>query len=251
MHSQAAYDRKIIVNENPGLHLVWYYDRIFVKPIPVYFLSAEFWSYLSNADHNVYRAAVGFMRSYYHLIRYELDYDLACEQKLIPRNHDGGKQHPTYAEFCRFIEQFAKIENSEVCQRYNYGELRLTRINYATVLRRRKLAYFHIYPQWGSYLGHFFAPIILVLGGASVIMNAMQVNLNAQEMLKSEGAWKSFVKAALYFPAVTIILLAAVICIVLLGSLGMVVHDLVRVRGVREKIRRGETDFHSRSYGLI
>ncbi|MBE3041543.1 hypothetical protein IMZ48_02980, partial [Candidatus Bathyarchaeota archaeon] len=184
LHHQAAHAREIIVNENPGLHLVWYYDRIFVKPIPVYFLSAEFWSYLRNADEDVYRAAVGFIRSYYYLVRYELDYDLACKQNLIPRDHDGRRGHMTYAEFCRFIEQFARIENSEVCRRYHYGELRLTRINYATVLRERKLSYFHIYPQWGSYLAHFFAPIILVLGGASVIMNAMQVNLNAQEMLK-------------------------------------------------------------------
>ncbi|MBE3047752.1 hypothetical protein IMZ48_35635, partial [Candidatus Bathyarchaeota archaeon] len=70
-------------------------------------------------------------------------------------------------------------------------------------------------------------------------------------MLKSEGAWKSFVKVALYFPAVTIILSAAVIGIVLLGCLGMVVDDLMRVRGVREKMRRGETVSGSRSHGLI
>lgn len=230
---------------------MWYYERIFVKPIPVYFLSAEFWSYLRDADKSVYRAAVGFMRSYYHLIQYELDYDVACEKNLIPRGGQGGGKHPTYAEFCRFIEQFEKVANSEVCRRYHYGELRLTRINHATLLRKGKLAYFHIFPQWGSYLQHFFAPIILVLGGASVIMNGMQVNLNAQEMLESKGPWKSFVKAALYFPAVTIILIAAVMGIFLLGSFGMAVHDLFRVRGVRDRRRRGIPNYGGRSHGLI
>lgn len=191
------------------------------------------------------------MRSYYYLIRYELDYDLACERRLIPRGHGGDGEHPTYAEFCRFIEQFAESGHADVCRRFHYGELRLTRINHASVFRKGKLAYFHIYPQWGSYLQHFFAPIILVLGGASVIMNAMQVNLNAQEMLHSEGPWEAFVKAALYFPAVTIILIAAVMGIFLLGSVGMAVHDLFRARGVRRDRRKGKKDYGRRSHGLI
>lgn len=265
LHHQAAHARLIIVNENPGLHLLWYYDRIFVKPIPSYFLSASFWTYLRGADDDVYRAAVGFMRSYHYLIQYEIDYDLACERKLIPQNpdcrekhrdddekrRDERERHPSYAEFCRFIEQFDAVDHGDVCRRYHYGELRLTRINRATVLRKGKLAYFHIYPQWGSYLRHFFAPIVMILGGASVILSAMQVNLNAQEILDAVGPWKSFVQASLYFPVVTILLIAAVVGISLLGALGMAVHDLVRARNLRKARRNGQRDAKSRSHGLI
>ena len=260
LHHQAAHAREVIVNEQPGLHLVWYYDRIFVKPIPTYFLSADFWAYLKGVDKNVYKAAIGFMRSYHRLIRFELDYDMACKIKLIPRNHDlplttrdhgCGEEYPTYAKFCRFIEQFADIKDDDVCERYNYGELRLTRINHATLLRKGHLAYFHIYPQWGSYLRQLFAPIILVLGGASVIMGSMQVNLNAQEMLMSTGNWEDFVKASLYFSAFTIILIAGVVGLLMAGSLGMAVHDFFRARGIRDEKRRGITDHGRRSHGMI
>ncbi|KAL2104706.1 hypothetical protein VUR80DRAFT_9817 [Thermomyces stellatus] len=265
LHHQAAHARQIIVDENPGLHLLWYYDRIFVKPIPAYFLSAAFWTYLRNADNEVYRAAVGFMRTYHYLIRYELDYDLACERRLIPRHsgkrgrhgddheehRDDRERHPTYAEFCRFIEQFDRVPDSDVCRRYHYGELRLTRINRAAFLWKGKLAYFHIYPQWGSYLRHFFAPIVMILGGASVILSAMQVNLNAQEILDSGGPWMSFVKASLYFPVVTILLIAAVVSVSLLGALGMALNDLMRARRLRQDRRRGVRPAKSRTHGMI
>ena len=263
LHHQAAHAREIYVNEHPGLHLLWYYDRIFVKPIPPYFLSVAFWDYIRHANMDVYCAALGFMRSYYYLIKYELDYDKACEKKLIPKIRvvvvpgDGGDKeeevwrYPTYAEFCRFIEQFNIRGNDNICRRYHYGELRLTRINRAAFLWKGKLAYFHIYPQWGSYLHHFLAPIVLVLGGASVVLNAMQVNLNAQEMLKSGGAWHTFVKVALYFPAVTIILVAAVLGISLLGGLGMAVNDVVRTSQTRKNRREGKWGAMTRSHGLI
>lgn len=41
--------REIIVTEGPRLHLVWIYDRVFIKPLPRYLLSYTFWSeHISN-----------------------------------------------------------------------------------------------------------------------------------------------------------------------------------------------------------
>ena len=68
LHHQRAHLREIVINENPGLHLVWYYDKIFVKPIPAYFYAKAFWTYIESADPDVYQAAVGFMRSYNFLV---------------------------------------------------------------------------------------------------------------------------------------------------------------------------------------
>ena len=50
----------MIVTEHPGLHLVWYYDTIFLKPIPPYLLSRAFWEYIQEADKEVWKAA-GFV----------------------------------------------------------------------------------------------------------------------------------------------------------------------------------------------
>jgi hypothetical protein len=35
--------REIVVTEDPRLHLVWIYDRVFIKPLPKYLLSHDFW----------------------------------------------------------------------------------------------------------------------------------------------------------------------------------------------------------------
>ena len=82
-------------------------------------------------------------------------------------------------------------------------------------------------------------------------MGAMQVNLNAQEMLKKTGSWEHFVQASLYFPAITIILIAGVFSLLVLGSAGMGVHDLFRARGIRSDKRNGTWKPGSRSHGLI
>ncbi|SPO07748.1 uncharacterized protein DNG_10443 [Cephalotrichum gorgonifer] len=279
LHHQQAHAREIIVNEHPGLHLVWYYEKIFIKPIPAYFFSAKFWSYLSEADDEVHRAAIGFMRSYWFLIKYEIDYDLACERKLIPKktltpDRDGtGKdkddRYPTYAEFCRFISQFYEnVHDRDTNRRFHYGELRLTRINRTSLIFKGSLAYFHIYPQWGSNLVHFLAPIIMVLGGCSVVLNAMQVTLNAQEMLGGDGTggkdskggedstglppvWSYFTWASLYFPVTIIIVIASILAVSLAGILAMGFKDLVWAKTTRRRKRHGDPDAGNKSHGLI
>lgn len=247
LHHQEAHARRIIVNENPNLHLLYNYDCIFVKPIPAYFLSASFWAFLQNADRSTYSAAIGFMRSYNYLIRYEIDYDLACEKKLIPCG-TGGQQNtdhkllvqglpaesfPTYAEFCKFIKQFDRVRIRDVSRRYQHGEVCLRRLNMWAFLSTGKIAYFIVTPGWGVYIHTFLAPITLILGGASVVLSAMQVNLNAQEILKSNGAWALLAKASLYFPVAIIILVVIVAAVIVLGSLVFSLQESLQGRRSR------------------
>ncbi|KAK0628359.1 hypothetical protein B0T17DRAFT_588497 [Bombardia bombarda] len=237
LHHQKAHARSIIVNESPELHLVWYYERIFVKPIPAYFYSAAFWEYLDNADQKVYRAAVGFMRSYWFLIQYPIDFDEACNiHKLIPPKPDG--KLPTYEEFCDFIEPFKRIGDAFVCRRYHYGELRLTRINRTAFLFKGRLAYFHIYPQWGSFLAHILAPVITVFAVCSVVLNSMQVSLAALAMGVGPdfqvSGWPSFIGVSLYFPIAVIVLIALVIVAAGFGVM-----------------KQGDPDAGEKSHGMV
>ena len=39
LHQQRVKGQRIIVTEDPRLHLVWIYDRVFIKPLPRYLLS--------------------------------------------------------------------------------------------------------------------------------------------------------------------------------------------------------------------
>ncbi|ORY70346.1 uncharacterized protein BCR38DRAFT_104995 [Pseudomassariella vexata] len=75
LHRQLVKRRTVIITEDPKLHLVWIYDRIFIKPLPRYIMSYAFWQdYLCNDKNNdiskrtrIHRAALGYLRTYYYL----------------------------------------------------------------------------------------------------------------------------------------------------------------------------------------
>ncbi|KAH8896533.1 hypothetical protein GQ53DRAFT_680186 [Thozetella sp. PMI_491] len=251
LHHQKAHARDVVVNELPGLHLVWYYDRIFIKPIPAYFYSQAFWDFLGETAPEAYKAAVGFMRSYYYLIQYEIDFEQACKESLIPKKPDD--KHPTYEEYCEFIAPFKDVDDEFVCRRYHYGELRLTRINKAATLAKGHLAYFHIYPQWGSVLTHILAPVITVFAVSSVVLNSMQVALQAQQTdtTDSNNAWIAFQGASIWFPVVVICLIAAILGLGILGLIVMGVKDLIWAKTVRQKKKNGDREAGEKSHGLI
>lgn len=291
LHHQKSREREIIVDEHPGLHLVWYYQTIFVKPIPAYLFSRSFWAYIEQAQPKVFQAALGFMRSYTFLIQYETDYLVACEKRLIPklpippkpdgtpsspsdggagggssskctccqRNRDSdpddGKRHPTYEEFCAFLEPFEQVLDKDLqeAERFHYGELRLTRINRTAFFLRFKLAYFHIYPQWGSFLQHVLAPVITVFAVSTVVLNSMQVSLAAIDMLPNpeENGWPRFVSVSKWFPIAVIILIAGVVGAGLIAILVMAFKDWAWVNKTNRKKRNNEPHFGEKSHGMI
>ncbi|KAF2787255.1 hypothetical protein K505DRAFT_379712 [Melanomma pulvis-pyrius CBS 109.77] len=118
LHLQAARGRSIIVAENVHLHLVWYHDRIFIKPLPAYLLSSAFWEYADRTDKAIWQAAAGFMRTYAYLIKYESDFRKAqsTELGLIPSNNGGDAI--TYEQFAQLIAPFAELDDTRVTPRY-------------------------------------------------------------------------------------------------------------------------------------
>lgn len=266
LHHQKAHGRDVILNEHPGLHLVWYYDRIFIKPIPAYMYSRAYWDYISDADPEVYKASLGFIRSYYYLIQFQTDFDKACEMGLIPKipaaapaggNHHGATttpRHPSYEEYCDFMASFVlDIKDADVNYRFRYGELRLTRINKTTMLFKRKMAYFHLLPQWGSYLQHLLAPIITVFAILTVILNALQVTLAAHEVGPNnvEPNWLPFVNLSLYLPVAVMILIGILLAFLLGGVLAMGIKDLIWAKTVRHRRKHGNLQAGEKSYGVI
>lgn len=254
LHHQKSHAREIKVSENAGLHLVWHFEMIFVKPIPAYFYSKAFWEYLENIEGKEMeprKDCLGFMRTYYLLIQYETDFRLATELHLIPPKGNGDKL--SYEEWCEFIKPFAKVGDNHVSRRYHYGELRLTRINRCAKLFRFKLAYFHIYPQWGSFLEHTLAPIITIFAVCSVVLNSMQVGLAAivVEPGTVTGTWPKFVSASLWFPVVVMIGIAIILAIALIGITCMSVSDMLRGNDVRRKKKKGVDIAGKRSHGMI
>jgi hypothetical protein len=250
LHHQKSHGREVVVNEHPGLHLLWYYDQIFIKPIPAYFYTSAFWDVIKQEQPEVHEAAVGFMRSYYHLIQYGIDYELACEKKLVPKKPDG--HHPSYEEFCDFIAPFRDVGDAHVSRRFHYGELRLSRLNKTAMLFCGHLAYFHIHPQWGSYLSHMLAPIITTFVVITVVLTSMQVTLQAvSDPDRVDHRWDAFARVASWFSVAVICFIAAVIFIAVSGIAVMGVKDFIWSKKVRRRKKAGDPTAGEKSHGMI
>lgn len=124
LHQQAALNRNIVASERSFLHLLWYQDKIYIKPLPAYLLSATFFAeYIDNSpDPELRRLALGFLRSYAYLIQYPIDLKLAKEKFLVPED----LEWYTWSDLAAHI---LRVPDSEINKRYYYGELRLSRIN--------------------------------------------------------------------------------------------------------------------------
>jgi hypothetical protein len=161
LHRQYVKRRSIIVSEDPKLHLVWINDRIFLKLLPRYLSSYTFWrDYLGKdvdlnarrGPNRVRKAALGYLRTYYHLVR-----AIAADV--------------TWEQFCDFARHLSSIDDQDVSERYAYGEIRLTRLNFYAPLRLGKSHFQRVEYQYGSYFARFYGPILFVIDIVSIVLN--------------------------------------------------------------------------------
>jgi hypothetical protein len=145
LHEQRVKGRTIILAEEPKLHLIWFYDRVYIKPMPRYLLSRAFWDELLLSEQTplgkqqqvILRSALGLFRSYAHLVRYESDFRIAKNPELvvIPK-------HVSWAQWCPLRARILAIQDEEVSGRFQFGEIRLTRLNlYCKILLRKAFYY--------------------------------------------------------------------------------------------------------------
>lgn len=126
IHKHLQKGRKIVLTEDPNLHLVWNYGSVYIKPLPHYLLSHSFWdqNLAPGSEHR--GKALGFVRSYERLIRYPSDFELAKEARLIPSSSSPASLQPgqqpqlqsteelSYATFAAFIRYFSSIADADV-----------------------------------------------------------------------------------------------------------------------------------------
>ncbi len=181
LHRQIIKQRTIVVNEDPRLHLVWYHDSIFIKPIPRYLLSHRFWQmFLCSPTappetETVRRAILGYLRTYSLLVKYETDFRVAVREdlQLIPNG-------VSFTAFCDFIGHFEAVPDAATAGRYALGELRLSRLNLYCIPFLGKMSFHRVYPQYGDYFKTFYGPLLFTFAAFSVILNTMQVGLAAE-----------------------------------------------------------------------
>ena len=244
LHQQKVKGRQIIVTEDPRLHLVWIYDRVFIKPLPRYLLSYTFWSeHLSNEKSSLWgsneekhktctmirMSALGFLRTYYHLIQHESDFEIARnETRLLPSDI-------TWTEFCAFSKDFLGISDNDVSVRYHYGELRLTRLNLYAKFIIGKFQYERVHGQYGAFFSRFYGPLLFIFGIFSIILSAMQVELGVETLTNAQ--WQSFWYACRWFVIGALASMMLLVLALISLLVGMTVDEWVFA--LRRRYERG------------
>ena len=218
LHQQKVKGREIVITEDLRLYLVWIYNRVFIKPLPRYLLSYIFWSeHISNEKSllqgstqeeqetcsTIRILALGFLRTYYHLIQHESDFEIARnETRLLPPD-------VTWTEFCAFSKRFPDISDNAVLERYYYGELRLTRLNLYTRFIIRKFHYERVHGQYSAFFARFYGPLLFIFGILSIVLSAMQVELGIETLTNTHQ--QTFWYTSQQFVIVTLVCIALLI----------------------------------------
>jgi hypothetical protein len=236
LHYQLALGRSITITERMESHLVWGSGRIFLKPVPRYLLSPEFWRrHIScerccgpdrdtpilmdaateglRCQHAPIRAcALGFLLSYVALVAYESDFAIAKAAHLIP-------EQVTWPRWRRFVREMLADGSTNrlythVAPRFIYGELRLNRLNLIFFALQGPLSSGFV-PTWHSF-GSFYrdnsAWIITVAAYILLLLSAIQVGLGIDKLSGNDifkTAAYGFAIFAMLVPFATLGLLVA------------------------------------------
>lgn len=246
LHRQRVKGREVIVTEEPRLHLVWIQNRIFIKPLPRYLLSHAFWNVvLGRLEHHarrldaIDRAARGFLRTYSFLIQHESDFAIAKQDhlRLIPSELD-------WSQFCILMSKVrTDIQDAHVSERYQYGELRLLRLNIYAPFILRRFYFEQVHSQYGEHFARLYGPVLFVFAIVTTVLNGMQVGLAVEQL--SSKRWVALWSVSRWFSLLAIILTTVIAgCFVLLW-LWMFTDEWIFT--IQRKIQRTRVEGKGRS----
>ncbi|KAL4941987.1 hypothetical protein BDV06DRAFT_235706 [Aspergillus oleicola] len=230
--------RKITLDENIAMHLVWAdHQHIHLKPFPRYLLDSRFWfAYLvcnkecppgckstaaqdeTAVEHSacprkaLYKDALGFLFSYLTCIRFESDFTIALAHSLLP-------QDLTWEAWRRISQQCllnGSITPQTINPRYTLGALRLSRLDkiyalrYGDILRGYRGQYRSTTELFAENVGPISAMTIYI----ALVLTAMQVGL-ATDVLGDNAAFQN---ASYGFTVVAI--LGPLVCVLVVFCVG-------------------------------
>jgi hypothetical protein len=130
LHRHKVMSRQIIPTEQADLHLLYHSGMLLLKPLPSYILCRQLWEdYLCLDEHEaLHKSACGMLISYTWLIRSPLDFRIATSKdlQLLPKGLEWIEWKKIVDETLDYIDTSSLVQ---VNQRFQFGELRLSRIN--------------------------------------------------------------------------------------------------------------------------
>ena len=174
LHRQRLLGRKVVITESPDEHLVWHEDRIFLKPLPIFLFAGKHWEDEINHDSALHEAAMGTLLSYACLVSRRCDFDIAKEYKLLPES----MRFEFWSDFIGdFLGHIDLQTLRQVSSRYQYGELRQSRLNLLYRLTTAGDVFMHGSTWYKAFFIQHFGWLLAVFAFFNVALSAMQVAL--------------------------------------------------------------------------
>jgi hypothetical protein len=235
-HKMMSFD--ILHTQQMDLHLLKFSNKLILKPLPEWILSASFWtSYLCSSS-TLHEAACGFLLSYVWLITTPIDLKIAHDHSLLPNCI-------TWAWWKDFVtEFFGNVDINtlhQVNKRYQFGELRLSRIN--SIYRSRFFTthfvrgYLYGYNRYVVFFQRNFSWILIVFVFFSLVLSAMQVGTSLKELENNYA----FLRASYVFVVFSMVSVVAVLGVVALVFVGVFLFNMgaaIRHARVEQAMRK-------------
>lgn len=217
LHHQRVIHREIILTERPRLHLVWYGRIIYIQRLDDELLNWDYFSGVVCGDNVTHQAATGFLLSYARLIEYPSDLDLAQALGLISKSISWSSWRHFRADVLHYLAV------RDIHDRYEYGELRLSRLNQIYRMQGLGLNCFNVHREYSSYFGDNYMALIAVFALVSVALAAMQV-MTSVDSAPAEVAITSY-----HFSIATLVALAGSCAALLTLYTGLYVWNWVLI----------------------
>jgi hypothetical protein len=243
LHKQLVMCRRIIVTEQADLHLLYYSDIIMIKPLPPYMLCEEVWEKYLNKNLAIHKSACGLLLSYIWLVRSMHDFQLATDEnkQLLPAGL-------TWLEWKRIVDRTIDYIDPDslhqVHRRFQFGELRLGRINSVYRINPRFMpknfvrGYLYGYNRYVPFLQRHVPWVLAVSVLFSLVLSAMQVGTGIPKMSTNE----SFKKASFGFVIFSCLLIAAVLLYIMFVFIYVFLFNMVvaSTSSIQEQKRRNK-----------
>jgi len=231
LHNQLLLGRGIFITERMDMHLVWTTGKMLLKPIPRFLLEPSFWAEylcckgscgLRDGDvavcgatnkcerQGLRRRALGFLFSYAALISHESDFRIAQDKHLLPPE----VSWPAWRIFVGQLD--TERIYTHVDPRFQYGELRLSRLNKIYAFTQTPLrGYVRRWNQYGAFFHDNFAWLASASLYIVIVLTAMQVGL-ATESLGRKDAFQAasygFTVFSILGPLIAVSLIVIAFC---------------------------------------
>jgi len=142
LHHQKVLRWDIILTERARLHLIWFERTIYIKRLEDKIMNWRFFSDVVCGDSIVHQVATGFLLSYAYLIQYPSDLEIAKASGLINKKISWR----SWQDFRSGV--LHHLADRDIHDRFEYGELRLGRLNQIYRMKCLGLAYFNVYRDY-------------------------------------------------------------------------------------------------------